>query len=197
MSSNILPLLGLIKKAGRLEIGEEPVGACARAHQAKLILVACDAAENSKRRAGHFAEAGSIPWVEVPFTKAELGMMMGRSSCAMAAITDAGFAASLVSKLAAGDPERYGETAAALDTKAQKVLQRQKEQRQHEKNLKEGKRKPWAPPVRQDAKGAAKSGAMGDAPPRVEAGAPARIALKGKIQIKLKGKLPHGPDKTS
>ena len=33
-----------------------------------------------------------------------------------------------------------------MDTKATKALQRQKEQRQHEKNLREGKRKPWAPP---------------------------------------------------
>lgn len=190
MSSSILPLVGLIKKAGRLEIGEEPVGACARARQAKLILVACDAAENSKRRAGHFAEAGGVPWVEVPFTKAELGGMMGRTSCAMAAITDAGFAASLVSKLAAADPERYGETAADLDAKARKVLQRQKEQRRHEKNLREGKKKPWVPPSVQEGK-------KGGAPKAAAPGAPARIALKGKVQIKLKGKLPHGPDKTS
>ena len=44
------------------------------------------------------------------------------------------------------DPEKYAAAAAALDTKATKALQRQKEQRQHEKNLRQGKRKPWAPP---------------------------------------------------
>ena len=36
----ILHLLGLAKKAGRLEIGEEPVGAAARAHQARVLLLA-------------------------------------------------------------------------------------------------------------------------------------------------------------
>lgn len=193
MSSSVLPLLGLIKKAGRLEIGEEPVGACARARQAKLILVAGDAAENSRRRASHFAEAGGVPWVDVPFTKAEMGAMMGRTSCAMAAITDAGFAASLVSKLAAADPERYGETAAALDTRAQKALQRQKEQRRHERNLKEGKHKPWAPPPRESGTGGKKDGGKGKRLETAAPGAQARIALKGRV--KIKGKLPPGPDK--
>jgi hypothetical protein len=64
----------------------------------------------------------------------------------MLALTDIGFAASIAKKLAAADPEKYGAAATALDTKASKALQRQKEQRQHEKNLREGKRKPWAPP---------------------------------------------------
>lgn len=46
----ILHLLGLAKKAGRLEIGEEPVGAAARAHQARVLLLAADAAPNTVRR---------------------------------------------------------------------------------------------------------------------------------------------------
>ena len=46
----ILHLLGLAKKAGRLEIGEEPVGALCRARHARLILLASDAAPNTRRR---------------------------------------------------------------------------------------------------------------------------------------------------
>ena len=49
---SVLHLLGIARKAGRVEVGEEPVGAAARARQAKLILVAGGAAENSDRRAG-------------------------------------------------------------------------------------------------------------------------------------------------
>lgn len=148
MSSHdpILHLLGLAKKAGRLEIGEEPVGAVCRARHARLILLAADAAPNTRRRAAHFGEAGSVLWLEVPYTKGELGFQLGRSSCAMLALTDAGFAASLVEKLAARDPARYGPAAEQLRQKADRMLQRQREKRQHEKNLREGKRKPWAPP---------------------------------------------------
>ncbi len=144
MNREILSLVGLAKKAGRLEVGEEPVGAAARASQAKLIIVACDAAENTHRRAAHFADAGHVKSLSVPFTKAEMGAALGRATCAMAAFTDAGFAASLVKKLSDQDPERYGEAAAQLDAKAQKVLQRQREQKAHEKNQREGRRKPWA-----------------------------------------------------
>ncbi len=172
---NGLSLIGLAKKAGRLEIGEEPVGAACRARQAKLLVLAGDAAENTLRRAAHFAEAGNAPWVKAPFTKAELGMAVGRTSCAMAALTDAGLAASLLKKLAALDPEQYGETAAALDTKAAKVLKRQKEQRQHEKNVQRGKVKPWAAPGK--------------------AGAERRLAERGKTlpaEGKDRGGVPKG-----
>ena len=62
MSNAILSLIGLSKKAGRLEVGEEPVGAAARARHAKLLLVASDAAANTRRRCAHFAEAGAVPW---------------------------------------------------------------------------------------------------------------------------------------
>jgi len=142
----ILHLLGLAKKAGRLEIGEEPEGAVCRARHARLILLASDTTPNTRRRAAHFGEAGNVLWLELPYTKAELGFQLGRTSCAMLALTDAGFAASIVEKLAVRDPFRYGPAAEQLRQKADRMLQRQREKRQHEKNLREGKRKPWAPP---------------------------------------------------
>lgn len=149
----ILRLLGLAKKAGRLEAGEEPAGAACRARHAKLLLLAADAAPNTCRRCAHFAQAGGVLWLETPFTKAELGAILGRTSCAMLALTDAGFSAAAAEKLAARDPGRYGPAAEALRKRADRVLQRQKEQRQHEKNLRRGKRKPWAapPPPKEEA----------------------------------------------
>lgn len=143
---NILNLVGIAKKAGKLEIGEEPVGSAARARHAKLLLVAADAADNTVRRAGHFGEAGNVMFLSTPYTKAELGMAVGRTSCAMLAVMDAGIASSIVTKLAAANPGQYGEAAERLAVKAAKVLKRQKEQRQHEKNLQKGKSKPWAAP---------------------------------------------------
>ena len=142
----ILHMLGLARKAGRLEIGEEPVGATCRSKQAKLVLLASDAAPNTFRRAAHFGEAGNVLWLEVPFSKADLGFALGRGPCAMLALTDVGFASSIVQKLSARDPEKYGPAAQQLKAKADKTLQRQREKRQHEKNLREGKRKPWAVP---------------------------------------------------
>ncbi len=140
---NILNLLGMAKKAGRLEIGEEPVGAAARARKAKVLILAADAAENTVRRAKHFGEIGNVALLHTPYTKVELGDCVGRTSCAMMALTDPGFAASFAEKLAARDPEKYAAAAGTLEEKAAKALQRQKEQRQHEKNLERGKKRPW------------------------------------------------------
>ena len=145
-SDPVLHLLGLAKKAGRLEIGEEPVGAACRARQARLVLLAQDAAPNTRRRAAHFGEAGGVLWLETPFDKSQLGFVLGRSSCAMLALTDAGFSAAVVEKLAAQDPERYGEAQQKLGYKAEKTLRRRRQTRQREKDSKAAGRKPWAAP---------------------------------------------------
>ena len=204
----ILHMLGLARKAGRLEIGEEPVGAACRARQAKLVLLACDAASNTFRRAAHFGEAGNVLWLEVPFTKAELGFALGRGSCAMLALTDVGFASSLVQKLSVRDPEKYGPAAQQLKAKADKTLQRQREKRQHEKNLREGKKKPWAvpSPAKEDAppakktkpartahgpaRGAPLSGQRRDASRPARSGGPHKPGPGGR---KLSGKFRHHP----
>lgn len=162
---NALHLIGIARRAGRLEVGEEPVGAAARAGHARLLVLAADAAGNTLRRCSHFAQAGQAPLLQCPFTKAELGLATGRGSCAMLAFTDAGLAAAFASKLAARD-DAYGETARLLDFRAQRVLERQKEQRRHEKKLQRAKAHPCAPPRTQAApsKGRSKPGAKGRTP---------------------------------
>ena len=92
-----------------------------------------------RRRAAHFGEAGNVLHISLPHTKEELGFHFGRGSVAIMALADAGLAATLVDKLAAMDPERYSPAAEQLRVKADKMLQRQREKRQHEKNLRMGK----------------------------------------------------------
>ena len=134
-------MIGLAHKAGRVEIGEEPVGSAARAKKARIILVAGDAAASSVRRAMSFANTGSCLCLVIPATKEQLGRALGRTSCAMAAVTDIGFAEAIVKKLAALDPERYAPAAERLEIKARRAAQRRAEQAQHEKNLRRGKKK--------------------------------------------------------
>ncbi len=167
------------------------MGAACRARQARLVLLASDAAANTRRRCAHFGEAGNVLWLEVPFTKEELGFPLGRSSCAMLAFTDAGFAASLVNKLAARDPEKYGPAAQQLRVKADRALQRQREKRQHEKNLRAGKRKPWAPPPPQPKKEDAAPSAQQKKKPRPPKGsAPAH---RGDRSGSARPDRPHKP----
>ena len=138
---NILHMVGLAKKAGKLEVGEEPVGAACRARDCRLVLVARDAADNTFRRVRHFADAGQCLWISIPYTKDELGSAVGRTSCAMLAVTDIGFAEAIAKKLAAVDPEKYQITAEKLHVKAERAAQRRKEQQAHEKNVKRGGKK--------------------------------------------------------
>ena len=139
MTEQVLSLLGLAKKAGRAEVGEEPVGAAARARKARVILVARDAGPSSQRRAFSFAQSGGCLCLTLPADKDALGRALGRTSVAMCAVTDIGFAGAIAKKLAAMDGEKYGAAAAQLDVKAQRAMERRAEQTRHEKNLRQGK----------------------------------------------------------
>jgi len=139
--NQVLSLLGLALRGGRLAVGEEPVEAVARARDARVLLLASDAADNTLRRVKHFAEAGQCLWLRVPFTKGELGQAVGRSAAAVVAVTDVGLAAAVVHRLEELDP-RYSEAAARLDLKAKRAAERRAEQKAHEKNIRTGKYKP-------------------------------------------------------
>lgn len=147
MTANALSLIGLALKAGKIEVGEEPVGAACRAKAARVLLLAADAAENSVHRAQRFAEEGKIACVTLPFSKTELGYALGRTSCAMAAFTDAGLASSLMNKLEKLDPERYGGPAEALRETAERENRRRKEQLARRRREEKRQQKPWAAPV--------------------------------------------------
>jgi ribosomal protein L7Ae-like RNA K-turn-binding protein len=136
-----LSLLGISKKAGFLAIGEESVSAAARTKKARVIFSASDASEPSKRRARGHAETFGIAYAEFPATKAELANVIGRGAPGMLAVTDAGLAFGVVSRLCEAEPEKYAELAAALQVKAERVLKRRRETLQHKKNQRTGKRR--------------------------------------------------------
>ena len=153
----ILSMIGLAKKAGFVEIGEEPVGSAARAKHARVILVAGDAAASSVRRAYSFAQSGNCLCLTIDATKDQLGSALGRTSVAMAAVTDIGFAEALVKKLSAMDEGRYGAAAEALSVKAKRAAERKAEKLQHEKNVQQGKKRKKEPTQQPAAEPAAAS----------------------------------------
>ena len=144
---NILSLLGLSLRGGRLAVGEEPVEAVARARDARVLLLASDAAEGTRRRCEHFAQAGDCLWLRIPFSKEELGRALGRTAVAITAVTDVGLADALLRRLAELDPEQYQDASERMALKARRAAERREEQAAHEKNLRRGKRRPKAPPA--------------------------------------------------
>ena len=133
-----LNYMALARKAGRIELGEEPVGAVARAQKAKLVVVASDASDHTWRRAKSFVAGTEQLCMKVPFTKDQLGEAIGRTSLAMAAFTDPALALAFVKAL--GEPEKHKEALASLDKRTQRIQQRQKEAKAHEKNVRFGKK---------------------------------------------------------
>ena len=138
MDNRALNYLALAKKGRLVELGEEPVGAVARAVKARLVVVASDASDHTWRRAKSFVAGTEQQCIRVPFTKEELGFVVGRQSLAIAAFTDAALALAFVK--ARPNLEKFKEVADALDTKAQKLRQRKDEAKAHQRNVRKGKK---------------------------------------------------------
>ena len=133
-----LNYLALARKGGMAELGEEPVGASARALKAHLILVASDASDHTWRRAKSFAAGTDQQCIRLNATKDEMGFAIGRTSLAIAAITDVQLALALVNSL--GQNEKYSSALEVLTEKAQKAKKRQAEAKAHQRNVRKGKK---------------------------------------------------------
>ncbi len=134
-----LNYLALARKAGLAELGEEPVGAAARAQHARLVIVAKDAGDHTWRRAKSFVAGTNQVCLRLPFSKDDLGAAIGRTSLAIAAFTDAALALAFVKAL--GQPDKYSQELDALENRAQRVRQRQQEAKAHLRNKQKPARK--------------------------------------------------------
>ena len=143
MKPNAINYLSLARKAGRIEIGEESTGAAARACHARLLIVAQDAPSNTLRRARNFIAGTGQQLITVPFTKEELGAALGKTVVSMAAITDPALALAFVNALE--EPQRYAGAIADLTGRTKRVRQRQLEEKAHQKNLRQGKKRHQPP----------------------------------------------------
>ena len=138
MDNRALNYLALAKKGRLVELGEEPVGAVTRAIKGRLVIVASDASDHTWRRAKSFVAGTEQQCIRVPFTKEELGFVVGRTSLAIAAFTDAALALAFVKALP--NVEKFGEVVEKLDIKAQKLRQRKDEAKAHQRNVRKGKK---------------------------------------------------------
>ena len=139
MEHKYLNYLALARKGRLVEVGEEPVGAAARALKAHLIVVAADASDHTWRRAKSFAAGTDQQCVRLSCTKEEMGFVVGRTSLAIAAITDVQLALALVKSL--GQPEKHKASLEVLEEKATKAKKRQAEAKAHKRNVRMGKKK--------------------------------------------------------
>ncbi len=127
-----LNYLALARKAGRIELGEEPVGSAARAQHARLIVVAQDASDHTWRRAKSYVAGTQQQCIKVSFSKDMLGQAVGRTSLAIAAFTDPALALAFVKALE--QPETYCDVLEDLQKRTARIRQRQDEAKAHLRN---------------------------------------------------------------
>ena len=133
-----LNYLSLARKAGLAELGEEPVGDITRAGKGYAVVVASDASDHTWRRAKSYCAGTEQQCIRLPYTKEELGQAVGRTSLAIAAVTDARLALALVTAL--DEPETNKQTLEVLTAKAEKARKRQAEAKAHARNVRKGKK---------------------------------------------------------
>ena len=132
-----LNYIGLARKAGLIELGEEPVGAVARARKARLVVVAQDATDHTWRRAKSFVSGSEQICLKIPYSKDQLGQAVGRSELALAAFTDPALALAFVQAL--NQPDRYKAELESLEKLSTRIRQRKKEADAHKRNKAKGK----------------------------------------------------------
>ena len=112
-----LQYLGIARKSGNIELGEENAKALVKAGKARLLLLANDVSDGVRKRAEGYVYGYRTPVVTLPFSKEELGGAVGRAQCAVAAVRDLGLAKAFAAALAADYGGDYGSLAAALEEK--------------------------------------------------------------------------------
>jgi len=141
MREKALNMLGLMRRANAIAIGETNTGAAVRSGKAKLLLLATDASDNARRRAEGFVYGRNTIMLRVPFTKEEISDHVGLNGCSMAAVTDIGFANALMKSLAALWPEEFSAAAEETAKRFSKAEKRKSEAAACERNKRNGKRR--------------------------------------------------------
>ena len=119
--ADAIAYLGIARKGGFVETGEEKAGALVKTGKARLLIVAADASPHARRRAEGYVYAPGVPLLVVPYTKAELSAASGRPGCSMAAFTDLGLAARFAGALAEEYGEQFREIAEGLAARQARV----------------------------------------------------------------------------
>ncbi len=99
MNSKILGFLGLIRRAGKLTIGCDPVVDSMSKGSAKLVVMASDISPNTKKIVLKNAEEYNVHSIVIKSSKQELSAAVGKTA-AVVSVDDEGFAGSLEKKLA-------------------------------------------------------------------------------------------------
>jgi ribosomal protein L7Ae-like RNA K-turn-binding protein len=97
-AERLMSLLGLAQKAHKIVSGEVAVEQAIRANKARLLLIAADASENTKKSYQSLATYYQVACHET-LSKDQFGIATGKPPRAALAVTDNGFSHAIVTLL--------------------------------------------------------------------------------------------------
>ena len=102
MTERALGVLGIARRAGKLSWGFDTAVEAARSGEAKLLLLAGDLSEKTKKNAVYEAGRSGVPLMETAYTMEDIAAAMGKKTGVLA-VLDEGFAKSLCKSLKPAD----------------------------------------------------------------------------------------------
>ena len=99
--SKLYSMLGFAQKAGKVASGDGAVVEKIKRKEACLVIIASDAAEDTRNRAAVKARENKIPCLTAG-TKLELGLAVGKSPRALVALMDQNFANNITKLMTGG-----------------------------------------------------------------------------------------------
>lgn len=94
---NILNMLGLAKRAGKIICGTRLCEEAVKKRKAMLVIIASDASEATKKEIKDCCSYYKTEYIEIG-TRESIGNILGTGNCAAAAVTDKNFAVGIKKK---------------------------------------------------------------------------------------------------
>lgn len=98
MHNKLYSFLSLMKRARKLSSGDDTVEIDIKKGNTKLLIIAKDASDNTKKKFQNMAEYRRIPYLYFG-TKEDLGPCVGKAYTAVMSINDQGFTDSFLNKV--------------------------------------------------------------------------------------------------
>lgn len=106
MEHRELSLLGLARRAGKLELGFDAAASAARNKKARLLLAAGDISEKTFKNLRYEGERAGVPVLRLKTDMAETGRACGVKRAGVLAVTEPGFAKALQNAMEQGLQEK-------------------------------------------------------------------------------------------
>ncbi|MBQ2704445.1 MAG: ribosomal L7Ae/L30e/S12e/Gadd45 family protein [Clostridia bacterium] len=91
MNDKAASLLGMARRAGKLEAGFERCATAVKSGKAKLVIVCADISDKTKKEMNFLCTKHNVPLTQIPFTLSQLSAAIGFKA-GICAVCEQGFA---------------------------------------------------------------------------------------------------------